>query len=226
MKITSAFACAAFICGVAASATAANSAVLFSDDFQTNLNQWERAQGGNYTGTAAIVAVPGGGNALTFGSTTGSGDIQAIQTFSSSTGTFTLTFDVICNGHSSGCGATVGNNNGWLADSPGAGVTFADTSKNWEQVSYTFKAGNNYQLAIEDWWSASSSGADSFYLKDLTLTDNSVGTAVNTLTVTPIPTAVPEPSTWTLMLAGFAGLGFASYRRAKSKASASLAPVR
>ncbi len=28
--------------------------------------------------------------------------------------------------------------------------------------------------------------------------------------------AVPEPSTWALMLAGFAGLGFAGYRRTKS----------
>jgi len=27
--------------------------------------------------------------------------------------------------------------------------------------------------------------------------------------------AVPEPSTWAMMLLGFAGLGFAGYRRAK-----------
>jgi PEP-CTERM motif len=29
----------------------------------------------------------------------------------------------------------------------------------------------------------------------------------------PIPSAVPEPSTWTMMLLGFAGLGFMAYRR-------------
>ena len=29
--------------------------------------------------------------------------------------------------------------------------------------------------------------------------------------------SVPEPSTWAMMLAGFAGLGFAGYRRAKSE---------
>ena len=28
---------------------------------------------------------------------------------------------------------------------------------------------------------------------------------------------VPEPSTWAMMLIGFAGLGFAGFRRAKSK---------
>jgi PEP-CTERM motif-containing protein len=27
---------------------------------------------------------------------------------------------------------------------------------------------------------------------------------------------VPEPSTWAMMLLGFAGLGFAGYRKAKS----------
>jgi PEP-CTERM motif len=35
-------------------------------------------------------------------------------------------------------------------------------------------------------------------------------------TMTPITTAVPEPSTWAMMLLGFAGIGFVAYRR-KSK---------
>ena len=30
-------------------------------------------------------------------------------------------------------------------------------------------------------------------------------------------TAIPEPSTWAMMLLGFAGLGFVSYRKAKSR---------
>jgi hypothetical protein len=34
--------------------------------------------------------------------------------------------------------------------------------------------------------------------------------------------AVPEPSTWAMMLLGFAGLGYAGYRRAKGAAVASL----
>jgi hypothetical protein len=36
---------------------------------------------------------------------------------------------------------------------------------------------------------------------------------VGTLTFT----AVPEPSTWTMMLLGFAGIGFAGYRRARAR---------
>jgi hypothetical protein len=36
-----------------------------------------------------------------------------------------------------------------------------------------------------------------------------------TVTVTPVTPGVPEPSTWALMLLGFAGLGFAGYRRSR-----------
>jgi hypothetical protein len=34
-----------------------------------------------------------------------------------------------------------------------------------------------------------------------------------------IQTGVPEPSTWAMMLLGFAGLGFMSYRRTKKSAA-------
>ena len=46
------------------------------------------------------------------------------------------------------------------------------------------------------------------------LTGATIGTATVALT------SVPEPSTWALMLMGFAGLGFASYRSAKATAKA------
>jgi hypothetical protein len=35
-------------------------------------------------------------------------------------------------------------------------------------------------------------------------------------TMTPITTSIPEPSTWAMMLIGFAGLGYAGYRRART----------
>ena len=41
------------------------------------------------------------------------------------------------------------------------------------------------------------------------------------VTVTPISSGVPEPSTWAMMLAGFAGLGFLGYRQtAKARVAA------
>ena len=47
------------------------------------------------------------------------------------------------------------------------------------------------------------------------------GTGNFTGTMTPITVSVPEPSTWGLMLLGFAGVGFVGYRRAR-KARATL----
>jgi hypothetical protein len=35
----------------------------------------------------------------------------------------------------------------------------------------------------------------------------------------PVATSVPEPSTWAMMLLGFAGLGFAAYRRSRAVAA-------
>jgi hypothetical protein len=34
-----------------------------------------------------------------------------------------------------------------------------------------------------------------------------------------VSTSVPEPSTWAMMLLGFAGLGFAGYRKGKGAAA-------
>ena len=40
-------------------------------------------------------------------------------------------------------------------------------------------------------------------------------TSLPTIQVTSDVEGVPEPSTWAMMLLGFAGLGFAGYRRAR-----------
>ncbi len=49
---------------------------------------------------------------------------------------------------------------------------------------------------------------------------DSVGYPQNGVVGTLSITAVPEPQTWALMLLGFAGLGFAGYRKAKSSTTA------
>jgi hypothetical protein len=44
------------------------------------------------------------------------------------------------------------------------------------------------------------------------------GTGTFTGTMTPVVAAVPEPSTWAMMILGFAGVGFMAYRRGSKPA--------
>ena len=48
-----------------------------------------------------------------------------------------------------------------------------------------------------------------------TTNENLVLNAFGTYTLAPPPPTIPEPSTWAMVLLGFAGLGFAGYRKAK-----------
>jgi len=45
----------------------------------------------------------------------------------------------------------------------------------------------------------------------------------NNLGNLPIASAVPEPSTWAMMILGFAGVGFMAYRRSRKDQGLSLA---
>jgi PEP-CTERM motif len=57
-------------------------------------------------------------------------------------------------------------------------------------------------------YTTSSSTADTnYFFTDLP------NSGAGSVTVTPITSGVPEPSTWAMMLAGFAGLGFLAYRQ-------------
>jgi PEP-CTERM motif len=53
--------------------------------------------------------------------------------------------------------------------------------------------------------------ADAIYTFDLTLIDAATGKLVSSVQVE--VSAVPEPSTWAMMVLGFCGLGFMAYRR-------------
>jgi hypothetical protein len=62
-------------------------------------------------------------------------------------------------------------------------------------------------------------GLDPTGLSETTFDNHSgeeAGVLADILVGTP-PTGVPEPSTWAMMLVGFAGLGFAAFRTRKSE---------
>jgi hypothetical protein len=184
--------------------------ILFEDSLQTNLNQWVPVSicnsappvscppGGSpgSTDTAAIIAAPGGGNALTFGAFTYQGDIQTLNSFTSSTGSFTLSFDFLGNcGNPSKCGGFVNASagppfyNGWLlSDTPyddgiyGVIPQIPDTGS-WEHVTYTFAAPSPIYLALEILHYTGYSGPDTAWFKDMELTDDPDNVPPGTFTV-------------------------------------------
>jgi probable HAF family extracellular repeat protein len=103
-----------------------------------------------------------------------------------------------------------------LANLPGAiGSTASDINDAGLVVGST--AIGEFQYATE--WSGSSIidlGALPGYTYSFAQGINDVGQAVGYSLFIP-PPAVPEPSTWAMMLVGFAGLARAGYRRAKTR---------
>jgi len=194
---------------------------LFEDALQsqTDLNQWSTGSSG------FITTAPDGSNALTFN---GSDAITTLSAFTSTTGSFTISFDLMGNcGQTSGCGALINAsanslNYGWiLADTPyssgSVGVTqIPDTTNGtWEQVSYTF-SGASTTLGLNVYYGAPNLANDSVFFQNVVLTDNSAGAAINTLTVAPLLNigslaAVPLPPSLLMFASGL--LGLASFRK-------------
>ncbi|MBW4091635.1 MAG: PEP-CTERM sorting domain-containing protein [Proteobacteria bacterium] len=199
---------AAVLAAVCSLTHPAAATVLFSDSLEGTLSQWT-----NPASAGEIVAAPDGGNALTFDLLQGGSSLLTTNSsFTSSTGSFTLTFEIYtaC-GHTSGCGAffATGGGGQWILSdtSFGSAALFPDAS-GWETINYTFAGTGIGNLAIEDWsgapYSQAYPKAGAIYIRDLTLTDNPTGIPRGTLTAS--ATSVPEPASMTLLSIGLFGL--------------------
>jgi hypothetical protein len=101
-------------------------------------------------------------------------------------------------------------------------VTFTATisggAYNGQPVYSVFSPTSNYTGGFVGW-----QGLDPTGLSE-TVYDQHSGSFSGTMAIIQIgtvPPAIPEPSTWAMMLLGFAGLGFAGYRRMNKEAAAS-----
>jgi hypothetical protein len=92
-----------------------------------------------------------------------------------------------------------GNYSTFLMDGPGSGYVSTGGYSNWIQLSYNYSAAPVLTFTS----SASYGGTDNFVDYNDPLAHGSIS-------------GVPETSTWVMMLAGFAVLGFVGHRRSKA----------
>lgn len=188
---------------------------LFSDSLQGTLSQWS-----NPVGAGQIVAAPGGGNALTFDQLQGGSNmLTTLSSFASTTGSFTITFDIYANcGHTSGCGtflaatgSTPSSSSFTLSDTPFSSIPQFPDYPGWETVQYTF-GGTSTQLAFEDWtgspYAQAYPGQNAIYIRDLVLTDNPTNIPVATVSTS----AVDAPEPMSALLFGTALISLAVQR--------------
>jgi hypothetical protein len=186
-----------------------SAAVLFFEDFnsqvqgapQTSLTNWTVSSGSiDVIGTGFFNFYPGNGNYIDLNGSSGAyGQITSTTIFGA--GTYTLSF--LLGGSTGGAGnvdtstkttlVTLGNFSQEITLDPGAGLTT-------QSFTFTTTGGN---LAF-----TSLAGGNP-----------NVGNILDNVQVS----AVPELSTWAMMLIGFGGLGFFAYRRTKKISAANAA---
>ncbi len=183
-------------------ATHASAAVLFSEDFQTDLTQW----GPNNSGV--IVEVSGGGDALAFTQTIGGGDIFSASSFTAAGENFHISVQYLgtC-GNGASCGGFLGFNNAdgetWLEGSgPYPNPHPVTETGGWQTVSFDFHSASPITLKLEECSGATDGGVPgNAFFRNLVLSDS-----------------IPEPASWMLMIAGFGMVGAAARRRVAATA--------
>ncbi len=190
----------------------AQAAVIFSNNFNSETQGLSATALTNFTVTSGSVDVipvgssydfyPDNGNYIDLEGSTGQrGVLQSNMVFGA--GTYTLSFNL--------GGIKYPESAGY-----GAGRTTIVTLGNWT-ASITLPAGPGVYTSQS--FTVITSGGRLVFQDAAHTNSQNVGNILDNVSVA----AVPEPSTWALMLLGFAGLGYAGYRKKKRAATAATA---
>jgi hypothetical protein len=190
--------CGVLAAGLVAGVAGANAAVVFSDNFNTYAEQLNWNPPANWSVPAGSVDLigettsgtdfdfyPGNGGYVDLdGSTSAAGTLQTLGSFAA--GSYTLSFDLGGNARGDVDKTTT--------------ITLGDWS-----TSVTLASSSPY--ALQTFSFTTTGGILSF--ADAPAGNQNLGNILDNVTLS--TGAVPELSTWVMMLMGFAGLGFAGY---------------
>ena len=180
--------------------TSAANAAVFSDNFNSYAYQlnwtpptnWSVPSGsvdliGQTITTTNFDFYPGNGGYVDLDGSTGvPGSLQTLMSFAA--GTYTLSFDLGGNARGDVDKTTT--------------ITLGDFSK-------TITLGSSSALQLYSYTFTTTGGMLDF--ADLAGGNDNIGNILDNVTV--MTSAVPEPSTWGMMILGFFGVGFMAYRR-------------
>lgn len=188
-----------------AGASAANAGFVFQDDFNSTSQGLNQATFAKWTVTSGTVDVIGDGGSYDYfpgvqgnyvdlnGSSGAPGAITTIQSFAA--GTYSVSFDLAGSQGGSGNVDPVYAHTTQIEFSIGGVTQSLTRNPTAPFTTYTFLF--------------TTTGDGQLTFRDLAGGNNNVGNLLDNVTVT----AVPEPSTWAMMILGFMGVGFMAYRR-------------
>jgi hypothetical protein len=207
MKLRSFLIASAFLASLTW-AQSSSAAVLFSDNFDTTPQLLNQFTFSNWNVTAGAVDVigtggsfdyyPGNGNYVDLnGSNEQNGQLSSKTIFGA--GTYTLTFSL---------GGSMGGANG--VDLPNSKTTVVTLGDFTTSITLAPNAGFTSQT-----FTFTTTGGDLVFTS-LAGGNPNVGNILDNVQVS----AVPEASTWIMMLIGFAGMGLLTYRRSRKLSTA------
>jgi hypothetical protein len=201
-----------FLAGVIAGlvvSTSASAAIVTNGSFEDGLTGWTATGSGNNPGIGITVITTGGANSTGYGDNVPNYDGSHAAFFVDDNATQSLSQAVALNG-----GVTYALNFALFATASGANNPFAFTLTDMLGAVLT-NSNDSAAVPVGQWTNYSynfTTPSDGNYLLNFNFVSGPTP-AKDVLLDGVAIAAVPEPSTWAMMILGFFGVGYMAYRR-------------